>query len=261
MTGRSRRVAAVTDAAGLTARVFVNRAWGWVFGRGLVATPSHFGALGDRPTHPELLDDLAARFVANKWSVKWLVRELVLSSAYRQSGRHDDGFAAKDPDDKWLWRAPRKRLELEQWRDAMLQASGQLDLGIGGAEPLVIGEPADQRRHRRLGKEGNTHDDGTEMAHGVDEEALADRAWRRRKRNDPELADDSDAPEEHPEFPLMLRVRTADADLARTLCEPRFARLFSQWKFLGSVSENGTRVLEYGVTMADTVTGWTRAIA
>jgi hypothetical protein len=122
----------VNDAGGLTARVFVNRTWGWVFGRPLVTTPSNFGALGDRPTHPLLLDDLAARFIAKGWSVKWLVRELMLSAAYRQSSRHDDRFAAEDPDDRWLWRAPRKRLELEAWRDAMLQISGQLDLAGGG---------------------------------------------------------------------------------------------------------------------------------
>lgn len=126
--------AIITDAAGLTARVFVNRTWGWVFGRPLVTTPSNFGALGDRPSHPDLLDDLAARFVAKGWSVKWLVRELVLSAAYRQSSRHDETAAVADPDDRLLWRAPRKRLELEAWRDAMLQVSGQLDLsgGAGG---------------------------------------------------------------------------------------------------------------------------------
>jgi hypothetical protein len=112
--------------------VIVNRTWGWVFGRHLVTTPSNFGALGDRPTHPELLDDLAARFVAGGWSVKRLVRELVTSAAYRQSSRHDDACAAADPGDRWLWRAPRKRLELEAWRDAMLQVSGQLDLAGGG---------------------------------------------------------------------------------------------------------------------------------
>ncbi|MDY3554375.1 PSD1 and planctomycete cytochrome C domain-containing protein [Gemmata sp. JC717] len=124
--------AIVTDAAGLSARVFVNRAWGWVFGRPLVATPSNFGALGERPTHPELLDDLAARFLANKGSVKWLVRELVTSTAYRQASRHDENAAALDPDDRWLWRAPRKRLELEAWRDSILQVSGQLSLSGGG---------------------------------------------------------------------------------------------------------------------------------
>jgi len=125
--------AIVTDARGLSARVFVNRVWGWVFGRPLVTSPSNFGVLGDKPSHPELLDDLAARFVAKGWSVKWLVRELVLSAAYRQSSRHDDKAAATDPDDRWLWRAPRKRLEVEGWRDAMLQVSGQLDLKAGGS--------------------------------------------------------------------------------------------------------------------------------
>jgi cytochrome c553 len=124
--------AIVGDASSLTARVFVNRVWGWVFGRHLVTTPSNFGMLGDRPTHPELLDDLAARFVANSWSVKWLVREIVSSAAYRQSSRHDEKFAQADPDDRWMWRAPRKRLELEEWRDAILQVSGQLNLAGGG---------------------------------------------------------------------------------------------------------------------------------
>jgi cytochrome c553 len=137
--------AIVTDAKSLTARVFVNRAWGWVFGRGIVTTPSNFGALGDHPTHPELLDDLAARFVANKWSVKWLVRELVLSASYRQSSRHDEKLAVADPDDRWLWRAPRKRLELEQWRDAMLQVSGQLNL-VGGGPSDNLDSPKSLRR-------------------------------------------------------------------------------------------------------------------
>ena len=124
--------AIVTDAKGLTGRVFVNRAWGWAFGRPLVTTPSNFGRLGDPPTHPELLDDLTARFLKNGWSVKWLVREMVLSATYRQSSRHVEAFALSDPDNRWLWRAPRKRLEVEGWRDAMLQVSGQLDLKAGG---------------------------------------------------------------------------------------------------------------------------------
>ncbi len=85
-------------------------------------------------------------------------------------------------------------------------------------------------------------------------EALADRAWRRRKRNDPDLADDADALEEHPEYEFLLRVKAADVAAARAVCEPRFASLFHHWKFLGSVQENDVRVLEYGVTMAETVT-------
>ncbi len=124
--------AITTDARSLTARVIVNRTWGWVFGRYLVNTPSNFGALGERPSHPELLDDLAARFIAKNWSMKWLVRELVTSATYQQSSRHIEKFAAVDPDDRWMWRAPRKRLELEAWRDATLQVSGQLNLAGGG---------------------------------------------------------------------------------------------------------------------------------
>ena len=152
--------AIVGEAGGLAARVLVNRVWGWVFARGLVGTPSNFGRLGDAPTHPELLDDLAARFIANGWSLKWLVREIVLSSTYRQSAEMRNaeygmrngepsalavvgGFAAvprseirtpnsDDPDNRRLGRAPVRRLEPEQWRDAMLQASGRLDLRGGG---------------------------------------------------------------------------------------------------------------------------------
>ena len=123
--------AIVGEAGGLAARVFVNRVWGWVFGRGLVATPSNFGALGDRPSHPELLDDLAARFVANGWSLKWLVREILLSATYRQ-GAGDAASYLRDPDNRWLGRAAVRRLEPEQWRDAMLLAGGQLDLKGGG---------------------------------------------------------------------------------------------------------------------------------
>jgi hypothetical protein len=85
-------------------------------------------------------------------------------------------------------------------------------------------------------------------------EALADRAWRRRKRNDPDLADDESVTEELPEFERLLRIRAADVDRARVLCEPLFDGLFKAWKFLGTVKEFDVRVLEYGVTLADTVT-------
>lgn len=122
--------AIVSDARTLTARVFVNRVWGWVYGRPLVNSPSNFGLLGEKPSHPELLDDLAARFIAKGWSIKWLVREMVRSATYRQASRGQS--PQEDPENKWLSRGSRKRLELEQWRDAMLQVSGQLDLNGGG---------------------------------------------------------------------------------------------------------------------------------
>ncbi len=122
----------VGDAASLAGRVIVNRVWGWHFGRPLVTTPSNFGKLGEPPSHPDLLDDLTARFIANGWSLKALHREIVLSSTYRQSSRGDTSARSTDPENKWLGRGHRRRLEVEAWRDAILQVSGSLDLTIGG---------------------------------------------------------------------------------------------------------------------------------
>src|SRR4029079_16688170 len=100
--------AMVRDAGPLLARVIVDRVWRQHFGAGLVETPSEFGAQGARPSHPELLDDLAARFVASGWSLKWLHREILLSATYRQASTHDAGKNAIDPDNHWLWRANRR---------------------------------------------------------------------------------------------------------------------------------------------------------
>jgi Protein of unknown function (DUF1553)/Protein of unknown function (DUF1549)/Planctomycete cytochrome C len=138
--------AIVTDAQALTARVIVNRVWQHHFGAGLVRTPSDFGRQGDRPTHPPLLDDLAARFIANGWSLKWLHRELVLSSAYRQSSRTADPTkSALDPDNRWLARMSRRRLEVEAWRDAVVSVCDGLDDTLGGP-PLDINRPDNARR-------------------------------------------------------------------------------------------------------------------
>ncbi len=116
----------------LTARVFVNRVWQQMFGRGLVGTPSNFGLLGERPTHPELLDHLAARFIASGWSVKTLIREIALSSTYRQASTFRAANFAHDPDNRLLWRGNRRRLDVESWRDAVLAVCGTLDPAIGG---------------------------------------------------------------------------------------------------------------------------------
>jgi hypothetical protein len=124
--------AIVTDSAPLAARVFVNRVWKQHFGRGLVNTPSNFGVQGEKPTHPELLDDLAARFIQHGWSVKWLHRQLVLSAAYQQVSSRGD-VAAKDPENVYLSRMSVRRLDVESWRDAMLAATGELDEAMGGA--------------------------------------------------------------------------------------------------------------------------------
>jgi len=117
----------VTDAAPLTARVIVNRVWGEHFGVGLVGTPSDFGDRGDKPTHPELLDDLTARFVAHGWSLKWLHREILLSAAYRQSSRPRADAMEKDEANQLLWRMNPRRLDVEAYRDTLLRYAGTLD--------------------------------------------------------------------------------------------------------------------------------------
>jgi hypothetical protein len=116
----------------LTARVIVNRIWAQLFGRALVATPSNFGSLGEKPSHPELLDDLAVRFMDNGWSLKALQRELVLSNTYRQSSTSDARKQGVDPANVLLWRMNRRRLSIEAWRDTVLSIAGQLDLRMGG---------------------------------------------------------------------------------------------------------------------------------
>jgi hypothetical protein len=116
----------------LTARVMVNRLWQQHFGRGLAGTPSDFGAMGEEPSHPALLDWLAAEFVARGWSVKAMHRLMVTSAAYRRSGAWNDQAARIDPYNLNLWRRPPRRLEAEAIRDAVLAASGALNLRMGG---------------------------------------------------------------------------------------------------------------------------------
>ena len=120
----------------LIARVFVNRVWQHHFGKGIVATPSNFGARGEPPTHPELLDWLAARFVAEGWSVKALHRRIVTSQAYQRSSRDDPANTAKDPANRFLWRFDRSRLDAESLRDAILAVSGGLNLERPGPHPF-----------------------------------------------------------------------------------------------------------------------------
>jgi hypothetical protein len=111
----------------LTARVIVNRVWQFHFGEGLVRTPSDFGVMGSPPTHPELLDWLARRFVEDGWSLKKLHRLILSSNTYRMSKRSRPECAAEDPENLLLWRVPYRRLEVEAIRDSMLAVSGQLN--------------------------------------------------------------------------------------------------------------------------------------
>jgi Protein of unknown function (DUF1553) len=112
--------------------VLVNRIWHYHFGAGLVDTPSDFGYLGGRPTHPELLDWLARRLQSHGWRLKPLHREIVLSQTYRQSGAHREAAARLDADARWLWRFPPRRLSAEEIRDTMLNVAGKLELKMGG---------------------------------------------------------------------------------------------------------------------------------
>jgi hypothetical protein len=122
----------------LTGRVMVNHLWHWHFGAGLVRAPDNFGLLGERPTHPQLLDWLAVRFVKSGWSIKAMHRLILLSSAYQMSVAPDDAAARIDPDNRLLWRMNRRRLEAEAIRDSLLVVSGTLDPAMGGS--LLEGE-------------------------------------------------------------------------------------------------------------------------
>ncbi|MBP85125.1 MAG: hypothetical protein CMJ64_00135 [Planctomycetaceae bacterium] len=129
----------------LTARVIVNRVWALHFGRPLVGTPSNFGSLGERPTHPQLLDDLAVRFMESGWSLKWLQREIVSSATYRQTSAIVSKKQAIDPSNQLLWRMNRRRLGVEPWRDALLAAAGGLERQVGG-KSIKPQDPNERRR-------------------------------------------------------------------------------------------------------------------
>jgi hypothetical protein len=146
-SGRLEMARAIADPENpLTARVWVNRVWLHLFGQGLVTTPSDFGTRCDPPSHPQLLDWLATRFVAEGWSTKWLIRTLVTSQVYRQaSGVRPDGREI-DPENRLLWRMNRRRLDLEPLRDSMLVAAGRLDRTLGGPSVQLTQEPFPTRR-------------------------------------------------------------------------------------------------------------------
>ena len=118
----------------LTSRVMVNRVWQQHFGRGLVGTANDFGNLGEKPSHPELLDWLADRFVKDGWSMKKLHRVILMSKTYQQSSQAtpDELALQQDPDNRLLWKMPSRRLDAEQIRDAMLAVTGKLDRQVGG---------------------------------------------------------------------------------------------------------------------------------
>ena len=129
----------------LTARVIVNRIWHGHFGRGIVPSLSNFGQLGEKPTHPELLDYLAARLIEQNWSLKSLHREIVLSAAYQLSARNAEPNLTKDPSNTLLWHWARHRLDVEPLRDTLLYVTGELDTTLGG-KPEKLSAAASRRR-------------------------------------------------------------------------------------------------------------------
>jgi Protein of unknown function (DUF1553)/Protein of unknown function (DUF1549)/Planctomycete cytochrome C len=162
-SGRRRALAEWIASPGnpLTARVMVNRIWGWHFGRGIVPTPSNFGKMGGSPSHPELLDWLATEFIRQGWSIKQMHRLIMNSQTYRMASSFSPAEnLEKDPNNIYLWRFPLRRLEAEAIRDVILSASGKINLQAGG-EPFFPSIPLSVRESYRQGRWVMTKEDAS----------------------------------------------------------------------------------------------------
>ena len=156
-----------TPANPLTARVMVNRVWHWLFGQGIVESTDNLGTSGKKPSNPQLLDHLATRFVANGWSVKTLIREIVLSRVYQLSSNFEERNYAADPENTLNWRMSKRRLDAECIRDAMLTVSGLIDLHA------PIGSLIAEAGEGRIGGRGRNFG-------GIGEDAIVDAGGNRR---------------------------------------------------------------------------------
>lgn len=155
-SGRLQLAEWIADARNpLTARVYVNRIWAHLMGAGLVRTVDNFGRNGEQPTHPELLDRLAAEFIAHNWSTRWLVREIVSSRTYRLSSAWQQHHWQTDPENRLHWRASRRPISAESIRDSLLQAAGELSTQIGEAPVAALGT---------LVTQNNADDKGVELS-------------------------------------------------------------------------------------------------
>ena len=139
----------------LTARVIVNRVWGWHFGEPLVRTPSNFGTLGEKPTHPELLDWLAADFMEHGWSLKRLHRQILLSSTWQLSSKFDKEKFILDGDNRLLWRMNPRKLEAEAWRDSLLAVTGELERNTGGPSSDAIWNSKRRTLYIKISRSGD----------------------------------------------------------------------------------------------------------
>ena len=157
-SGRRQLASAVTEPANpLTARVLVNRLWKHHFGEGLVRSPSNFGHLGEKPSHPELLDWLATSFIHHRWSLKSMHRMILQSSTWQMSSRHDDAAFAIDGENRLLWRMPPRRLEVEAWRDSLLAVTGELDPTRGGPPTTSLLESTRRTLYASISRNGDRH--------------------------------------------------------------------------------------------------------
>ncbi|MSU37102.1 MAG: DUF1553 domain-containing protein [Pedosphaera sp.] len=155
-SGRRQLADAVADPANaLTARVIVNRVWKHHFGQALARTPSNFGVIGEKPTHPELLDWLAATFVEDGWSLKRLHRLILLSSTWQMSSRYDADSFAKDGENRLLWRMNPRKLEVESWRDSLLAVTGELDRTLDGPPTERILESSRRTLYGKVSRNGD----------------------------------------------------------------------------------------------------------
>ena len=145
-SGRARMAMEISDSRNpLTARVMVNRLWQHLFGEGFVPTPDDFGLQSDPPSHPELIDFLASEFAENGWSVKKMIKEIVMSSVYQQSSDGNPRYAQIDPQNRLLWRQNIRRLEFEPLRDSILAIGGTLNKQVGG-KPFNLTDENARRR-------------------------------------------------------------------------------------------------------------------
>jgi hypothetical protein len=146
----------VADPANaLTARVIVNRVWQHHFRQALARTPSNVGVIGEKPTHPELLDWLAATFVENGWSLKKLHRLILLSFTWQMSSRYRADAFAQDGENRLLWRMNPRRLEVESWRDSLLAVTGELDRTLGGPPTDKILESNRRTLYGKVSRNGD----------------------------------------------------------------------------------------------------------
>ena len=156
-SGRAELAATIVDPQNpLTSRVFVNRIWQHHFGAGLVRTPGNFGAQGESPTHPELLDWLTCEFIAGGWSLKSLHRQIMTSATYQLSSDYEERSFKADGDNRLLWRMSPRRMDVEAWRDSILSVTGELDSSLGGPAHQNITETKRRTLYAKVSRSGDT---------------------------------------------------------------------------------------------------------